>query len=122
MPNPTDVTRFGDQKLSTNSVSSYRAASTHHATGDRLGPLRDLPGFWQGTGFSLIARPNFSGGNKNGIFLELNLLGETLEFTAIGSPVFNRGSLQDDIAIYGLTYLHRVIDLTTGGALHIEPG
>jgi hypothetical protein len=112
----------GDQSLSENSVSSYRAASTHEATADRLGPLQDLPGFWEGTGFSLIARPNFSGGNENGIFLEINLLRETIEFTPIGSPVFNRGCLQDDIAIYGLTYLHRVTDGMTGGALHIEPG
>jgi hypothetical protein len=127
MSDSEQTTRLGAQFISgkgpnRNSVSSYRAASTHDATGDRLGPLQDLAGFWQGTGFSLIARPNFSGGNKNGIFLELNLLGETLEFTPIGSPVFNRGSLQGDIQIYGLTYLHRVVDNTTGGALHIEPG
>ncbi len=110
------------QSLSANNVSSYRAASSHQATADSLGPLQDLPGFWEGTGFSIIARPNFSGGNENGIFLELNLLRETIEFTPIGSPVFNRGSVQGDIAIYGLTYLHRVTDATTGGALHIEPG
>lgn len=105
-----------------NNRTSFRASSTHQTVADRLGALKDLPGFWQGTGFSLIARPNFSGGNKNKIFLELNLLQETVEFTTIGSPVFNRGSLQDDIAIYGLTYLHRVTDAVTGGALHIEPG
>jgi hypothetical protein len=105
-----------------NSVSSYRAASTHDITGDRLGPLQDLSGFWQGTGFSIVARPNFSGGSEHPIFLELNLLGETLELRPIGSPVFNRGSQQEDIQIYGLTYLHRVVDSTTGGALHIEPG
>jgi hypothetical protein len=103
-------------------AGSFRATSVHQATADRLGPLQDLPGFWQGNGFSLIARPNFSGGNENGIFLELNLLRETIEFTTIGSPVFNRGSVQEDIAIYGLTYLHRVTDGITGGALHIEPG
>lgn len=103
-------------------AGSFRATATHQATADRLGPLRDLPGFWQGTGFSLIARPNFEGENKNGIFLQLNLLFETIEFTPIGSPVYNRGSVQEDIAIYGLTYLHRVTDRITGGALHIEPG
>ena len=111
-----------DKKLNNNDVTSYRAASNHDATGDRLGPLADLPGFWQGTGFAVTARPNFSGGNKNGIFLELNLLQETIEIRSIGSPVFNRGSMQDDIAIYGLTYLWRVTDSVTGGALHIETG
>lgn len=99
-----------------------RKASGQMTTGERLGALRDLPGFWEGTGFSLIARPDFSGKSPSGLFLQLNLLRETLEFTPIGSPVFNRGSLQDDIAIYGLTYLHRVTDEITGGALHIEPG
>jgi hypothetical protein len=107
---------------SANNISSYRAVAPHQVTADRLGPLQDLTGFWEGTGFNLIARPNFSGGNVNGIFLELNLLRETIEFTPIGSPVVNRGSLQGDISIYGLTYLHRVTDGVTGGALHIEPG
>jgi hypothetical protein len=103
-------------------VSSYRAVSSQPATADSLGPLNDLPGFWEGTGFGLIARPDTSGGSENGIFLELNLLQETLDITTIGSPIFNRGSVQDDIALFGVTYLHRVTDATTGGALHIEPG
>jgi hypothetical protein len=103
-------------------VTAYRAVPSQRASAENLGPLKDLPGFWEGTGFSMIARPDFTGGNPNGFFLELNLLRETIEFTAIGSPVFNRGSLQDDIAIYGVTYLHRVTDGTTGEALHIEPG
>ena len=103
-------------------AQTLRAASAHLAAADRLGPLQDLTGFWEGVGFSLIARPNFAGGNPNGIFLQLNLLRETIEFTPIGSPVFNRGSVQGDIAIFGVTYLHRVTDAVSGGALHIEPG
>jgi hypothetical protein len=105
-----------------NNLSSYRAVPSQRTTAVNLGPLQDLPGFWEGTGFNLIARPDFSGGNPNGFFLELNLLRETIEFTTIGSPVLNRGSVQDDITLYGVTYLHRVTDATTGGALHIEPG
>ncbi len=129
MDDLTQVTRLGAAKLKPggvpltgNDITSYRAVSVQTSTAERLGPLKDLPGFWQGTGFGLIARPDFSGGSENGIYLELNLLRETIEFTTIGSPVFNRGSRQDDIAIYGLTYLHRVTDGLTGGALHIEPG
>lgn len=91
---------------------------SQQTTAVNLGPLQDLPGFWEGTGFDLIARPDFSGGNPNGFFLELNLLRETIEFTTIGSLVFNRGSVQDDITIYGVTYLHRITEDTTGGALH----
>jgi hypothetical protein len=101
---------------------TFRGVSGHAATADSLGPLRDLSGFWEGTGFSLIARPSFDPANEDGFFLELNVLRETIEFTAIASPIFNRGSRQDDIAMYGVTYLHRVTDGTTGGALHIEPG
>lgn len=113
MPNAHFATRPG---------TPTRAASTQGVTADRLGPLQDLPGFWEGIGFGLIARPNFSSGKADGIFLQLNVLRETIEFTPIGSPVFNRGSKQGDIAIYGLTYLHRVTDVAGGGALHIENG
>jgi hypothetical protein len=104
------------------SVARFRAVPSQRTSAENLGPLKELPGFWEGTGFSLIARPDFSGQAPHGFFLELNLLRETIEFTPIGSPVFDRGSRQDDIAIYGVTYLHRVTDGITGEALHIEPG
>lgn len=102
--------------------SRYRAVSRHQSLADDLGPLQDLPGVWEGPGFSLIARPDFDADNPDGFFLQLNLLRESIEFTTIGSPVLNRGSLQQDIAIFGVTYLHRVTDAVTGEALHIEPG
>jgi hypothetical protein len=108
--------------LTDNVATSFRAVSGHVATADSLGPLRDLTGFWEGTGFSLIARPDFDPANEDGFFLELNLLRESIEFTPIGSPIQNRGSRQEDVAMFGVTYLHRVTDATTGGALHIEPG
>lgn len=92
------------------------------AVGEKLGALQNLPGYWEGLGFSLIARPHFGPDSKHGFFLQLNMLREVIEFTTIGSPVFNRGSEQEDMAIYGVTYMHRVTDDTTGGALHIEPG
>jgi hypothetical protein len=113
---------LGGRHLADGASRTYRAVPSQRKTAVNLGPLRDLPGFWEGTGFSLIARPDFSGGNPNGFFLELNLLRETIEFTTIGSPVFNRGSLQADIALFGVSYLHRVTDAGTGEALHIEPG
>ena len=116
--NSTPTTRLGRHSAR----DPLRGVQSSKATGDRLGPLKNLTGFWEGVGFSLIARPDFSGRNPNGFFLQLNLLRETIEFTTIGSPVLNRGSVQDDIAIFGLTYLHRVTDGETGGALHVEPG
>jgi hypothetical protein len=112
----------GGGGVTRNNSSSFRTVAPHAATGEAMGPLKDLPGFWHGTGFNLIARPDFDAGNEDGFFLELNLLQESIEFTPIGSPVMNRGSVQDDIALFGVTYLHRVTDATSGGALHIEPG
>jgi hypothetical protein len=102
--------------------TAYRAVPPQQAAAANLGPLQELPGFWEGAGFSLIARPDHGGGNPDRIFLELNLLRETIEFTPIGSPVFNRGSVEDDATLYGVTYLHRVTDGVSGQALHIEPG
>jgi len=116
MTTTTTVTSDGKTNL------PYRAASAQSTTANRLGPLADLPGFWEGTGFGIIARPDFDSANTNGFFLQLNMLRETIEFTPIGSPVINRGSEQNDIELYGVTYLHRVTDASTGAALHIETG
>lgn len=106
----------------TPNASSFRVVAPHGVTGEAMGPLKDLPGYWHGSGFSLIARPDFDSDNDDGFFLELNMLSESIEFTPIGSPVMNRGSVQDDIALFGVTYLHRVTDAAHGGALHVEPG
>ncbi len=43
-------------------------------------------------------------------------------FTPIGGPVPNRGFGQDDIELFGLTYLQQISDAGHDGALHIEPG
>lgn len=110
------------------SPASSTSSTTGSTTGSTacepnpLGPLKDLPGYWEGTGFSLTARPHFGGGSKNGFFLQLNMIRESIEFTSLGGPVPNRGSLQGDINLYGVSYLQRVTDLVTGGALHVEPG
>jgi len=101
-------------------TAALRVVAPEQVTADNLGPLQDLPGFWQGTGFGLVAKPDRA--SPTGVFLQLNILQETIEFTPIGSPVPDRGSVQNNIAIFGVTYLHRVTDATTGGALHIEPG
>jgi hypothetical protein len=86
----------------------------------KLGPLAELPGFWVGTGFNLIARPDFQ--NNNPFFLEINGTIENLEFTRIGGDIPNRGSEQSDAFLHGVHYLQEVADCATHGALHIEPG
>jgi hypothetical protein len=89
-----------------------------------LGPLADLPGKWTGTGFNQIWRPHHAtppDPPAQDRFLELNLTTETLEFETIQGPIPNRGFLQGDISMFGVTYLQKVSDVVTGG-IHIEPG
>ncbi len=91
-----------------------------------LGLLAPLPGKWAGTGFNQIWRPFHGPGSDN--FLELNLTSETLEFSDIGGEIPNRGLVQDDISLFGMTYLQQVADAvvkdTSGNpaGIHIEPG
>lgn len=100
------------------SRASGRFASKNVLEG--LGLLADLAGTWKGHGFNLIARPDFH--DKTDLYLQLNHTRETLTFTPIGSPIPNRGFGQDDIQLFGLTYLQQISDAGHDGALHIEPG
>jgi hypothetical protein len=101
-------------------VPSVRIAPTSQSVLDRLGLLAELAGTWEGTGFNLIARPDFE--DKANLYLQLNQTDETLKFDPIGSAIPNRGFGQGDIELFGLTYLQKIHDAPTGGALHIEPG
>jgi hypothetical protein len=102
--------------MSLSLISSVRRGSVD----SRVGLLADLAGTWQGQGFNLIARPDQQG--KSPLFLELNQTFETLSVIPISSPIPNRGSVDNDITLFGLTYLQKITDSVTGGALHIEPG
>ena len=101
-------------------IPSFRVAAPVETFFQQLGPLKELPGTWRGHGFNLIARPDFQGGND--IFLELNPTDEELHFSSIGGPIPNRGSVQDDIEIFGIHYLQQISDHTNEGAIHLEPG
>jgi hypothetical protein len=85
-----------------------------------LGPLAGLAGKWSGRGFNVIWRPNHTPGQDR--FLELNVTSEQLEFTTIPGPIPNRGLLQADINMFGLTYLQQISDANLSAGLHIEPG
>jgi hypothetical protein len=85
-----------------------------------LGRLAGLAGKWSGVGFNVIWRPNSTPGQDR--FLELNLTTETLEFEAIKGAIPNRGLLQGDINMFGLTYLQQISDSNLKAGLHIEPG
>lgn len=96
---------------------------------DPLGPLGKLRGQWEGRGFNQIWRP-FDGLQQQppqDRFLELNETTEILQFVEIPGDIPNRGLLQIDINLNGLTYLQRISDvnvLTDGKptGIHIEPG
>jgi hypothetical protein len=86
-----------------------------------------LVGHWAGSGFNMIWRPFYDPEGKQDHFLELNLTSETIDFALIEGAIPNRGLLQSDIKMYGITYLQQISDanLSTPGnivGLHAEPG
>jgi hypothetical protein len=94
------------------------------AAGSPLGPLANLSGKWAGSGFNVIWRPHHPGQDH---FLELNVTTEELEFSAVPGSIPNRGLLQNDITMHGLSYLQQIQDtnVIVNGApagLHFEPG
>ena len=101
-------------------ISSIRISPDSATVLKQLGLLADFAGTWHGEGFNLIARPD-SEGNAN-LYLQLNQTHETLKLDPIGSSIPNRGFGQNDIELFGLTYLQKISDAATGGAMHIEPG
>jgi hypothetical protein len=101
-------------------IPSIRVSPDRASVGTKLGFLAELGGTWEGEGFNLIARPDKQGGSP--LFLELNQTFETLSLIPISSSIPNRGDVVDDIELFGLTYLQKVTDSVTKGALHIEPG
>jgi hypothetical protein len=101
-------------------IPSVRISPDNATVLKNLGLLAELAGNWHGKGFNLVARPDFQ--DHTNLFLELNLTSETTKFDPISSSIPNRGFAQPDIELFGLTYLQKISDSTTGGALHIEPG
>jgi hypothetical protein len=68
----------------------------------------------------MIWRPNHTPGQDR--FLELNLTDESLKFDAISGAIPNRGLLQIDINMFGITYMQQISDANLNAGLHIEPG
>jgi len=77
---------------------------------------------WKGKGFNMIWRPNHNQTGSKDFFLELNMTDETLEFTAIPGGIANRGFLQDDITLGGVSYLQQISDSFDNSGQHFEPG
>jgi hypothetical protein len=101
-------------------IPSFRVTPDNTTVAADLGLLAELAGTWEGDGFNLIARPDFH--DSANLYLQLNQTREHLKIDAIGSAIPNRGFGQDDIDLFGLNYLQKIHDASTGGALHLEPG
>jgi hypothetical protein len=76
---------------------------------------------WKGNGFNTIWRPHFPS-DPQPEFLELNMTTETLTFTKIPGAIPNRGLLNHDIDMVGLTYMQQIAQTEDNAGLHIEPG
>ena len=89
-----------------------------------LGPLAGLAGSWSGQGFNAIWRPHRGASDH---FLELNVTNDRIDLEVIPGNIPNRGLVQPQIFMHGLTYLQQISDanVKVNGApagLHIEPG
>lgn len=83
-------------------------------------PLQALVGTWVGTGFNAIWRPTQQSSGSDHVLM-LSMTKETLNVTRIAGTIPNRGLLQGDIAMTGVTYMDQISDID-GNGLHIEPG
>jgi hypothetical protein len=117
---PSETTSAVSTTPSVARIPTVRISQDNETVLNQLGLLKEFAGTWKGEGFNLIARPDFQG--KSNLYLQLNQTRETLEVNPIGSSIPNRGFGQNDIELFGLTYLQKISDVFTGGALHIEPG
>jgi hypothetical protein len=99
---------------------------------DLLGPLRGFVGTnpsgkaasrtWRGRGFNMIWRPNHKQSGTKPYFLQLMFIDDEISFTEIVGAIANRGLLQDDIAIGGVSYMQQITDVFDGSGQHVEPG
>jgi len=122
---PTDF-QFGE-------ASSFTTLRTLGSAAPSLGPLAAFTGTFTGSGFNTIFRPD-SGATPTALptavsgsdnVLELNLTRETLSFSESLGSVPNRGFVQGDIFLNGISYLQTISDVTVPSqpvGIHFEPG
>jgi hypothetical protein len=93
----------------------------------QFGLLINLAGTWMGKGFNLVSLPlppsikNLDPG-KPPFIPKIGTTREVLAVAPLGSLVPNRGFVQEDIFLFGLSYLQVVSDATSSEARHFETG
>src|SRR5215831_6035566 len=112
---------FAFQPLDNDEGTAERAAAP---LDQGLGPLAGLAGSWSGPGFNAIWRPHRGASDH---FLELNMTNDRIDLEVIPGNIPNRGLVQGQIFMRGLTYLQQISDANvkvngTPAGLHIEPG
>jgi hypothetical protein len=112
---------FAFQPLDNDEGTAVRAAV---APDQGLGPLAGLAGSWSGQGFNAIWRPHRGASDH---FLELNVTNDRIDLEVIPGNIPNRGLVQGQIFMHGLTYLQQISDANVKvneapAGLHIEPG
>src|SRR5579872_268838 len=106
-----ELFRAGELALRASDDGLFRGSPPSAGLANNLGLIADFPGRWVGRGFNLIARPARQGVPTNPpFFLELNGTQETLEFTAIGGDVPNRGTIEPTALLHAVTYMQSVTD------------
>jgi hypothetical protein len=97
-----------------------------------LGPLTAFTGTFHGHGLNTIFRPDIGSPTKLPVdpgpsdnLLELNLTSNTMSFSRPLGSVPNRGEVNPDIFLNGVSYLLTVSDITNPAkpiGIHFEPG
>lgn len=103
-------------------AAAGESAAVAAATPGLLGPLEGLAGNWTGRGFNVIWRPHPLKPAGQDRFLELNVTSEQLDFGPALKNIPNRGLLQPNITLDGLSYLQQISDSNTNTKQHFEPG
>lgn len=136
VPHQFRIAQIPDVALRKAAVAAAAAAA-----GPPLGPLAAFSGTFAGKGFNLIFRPQSAAtptplpssvpdhNGKPGVgfgdnVLELNLTTETLDFSKPLGSIPNRGAVQGDIFLNGISYVQSISDVTgdTEIPIHFEPG
>ncbi len=99
---------FAFQPLDNDTGTAAAAAAPAALTPDSgLGPLAGLAGNWSGQGFNAIWRPHTGASDH---FLELNVTNDRIDLEVINGQIPNRGLVQGQIFMHGLTYLQQISD------------